>query len=691
MYMEALTAIRREQASRAPGARLQGNRVMLYVWPVAPFALDELQPIVERLAAASSGLGMEKTVVQVRLREHGAGEAKPVVLHFSTTPAGVTVQSFEKPADQPIQPLSDYRQKVVQLARRGLVYPYELVTMLAPHDGGDPNRMPKGEFVEHDLDGDNLVPTSRSPGRNMANVVVGVVSNFTAKHPEGMRRVIILGDPSRSLGALAEPECRRIVAALDLAQLMQVPVEWFAVSSGARISMESGTENMDWIAAVLRRLVEFTQAGGEVNLIVNGINVGAQPYWNAEATMLMHTRGILVMTPEGAMVLTGKQALDYSGGVSADDNFGIGGYERVMGPNGQAQYWAPDLLSACRLLLHHYELTYRMPGERFPRPAATSDPRDRDVCLFPYPDGADFDTVGDIFSAGRNLERKNAFDIRTVMGAVVDRDLAPLERWLGMRDAETTVVWDAHLGGRPVCLIGIESKPLTRRGVVPADGPQQWTAGTLFPLSSKKVARAINAASDNRPIVVLANLSGFDGSPESMRSLQLEFGAEIGRAVVNFKGPIVFCVVSRYHGGAFVVFSNRLNANLEVAAIEGSYASVIGGAPAAGVVFSGEVERRTRSDARLTGLEQQIASADAPDKGSLRARLAALTPEVRSEKLGEVAAEFDAIHNVQRAERVGSIHRIIPASSLRPYLIDAVERGMRRELREPAAAGAADG
>jgi hypothetical protein len=118
---------------------------------------------------------------------------------------------------------------------------------------------------------------------------------------------------------------------------------------------------------------------------------------------------------------------------------------------------------------------------------------------------------------------------------------------------------------------------------------------------------------------------------------------------------------------------------------------VIGGAPAAGVVFSGEVERRTRSDARLTGLEQQIASADAPDKGSLRARLAALTPEVRSEKLGEVAAEFDAIHNVQRAERVGSIHRIIPASSLRPYLIDAVERGMRRELREPAAAGAADG
>ena len=96
--------------------------------------------------------------------------------------------------------------------------------------------------------------------------------------------------------------------------------------------------------------------------------------------------------------------------------------------------------------------------------------------------------------------------------------------------------------------------------------------------------RAINAASNNRPVVLLANLSGFDGSPESMRKLVLEYGAEIGRSVVNFKGPMVFCVISRYHGGAYVVFSRVLNENLTVAALEGSYASVIGGAPAAAVV-----------------------------------------------------------------------------------------------------------
>ena len=78
---------------------------------------------------------------------------------------------------------------------------------------------------------------------------------------------------------------------------MDVPIEWFALSAGAKIAMDSGSENLDWVARVLRRLVEHTQRGGEVNVVVAGINVGAQPYWNAEATMLMHTRGILVMTP----------------------------------------------------------------------------------------------------------------------------------------------------------------------------------------------------------------------------------------------------------------------------------------------------------------------------------------------------------------------------------------------------------
>jgi acetyl-CoA carboxylase carboxyltransferase component len=575
---------------------------------------------------------------------------------------------------EPMRTLDAYTEKVLSSRARGAVYPYDLAPLLAGADG---------TFVEHDLDEDGrLVPVDRPPGQNRAGIIAGVVSTPTTRYPEGMARVVLFGDPTKALGTVAEPECARVVAALDLAEERGIPVEWFALSSGARISMDSGTENMDWVSRALRRIITFTQAGGEINVVVAGINVGAQPYWNAEATMLMHTRGILVMTPDSAMVLTGKHSLDYSGGVSAEDNFGIGGYDRVMGPNGQAQYWAPNLTAACALLFEHYEHTYVTSGERWPRPAPTSDPQERDVRSFPHEHpSSDFTTVGDIFSATANPERKKPFDIRTVMRAVSDQDHPVLERWAGMADADTSVVLDAHLGGHPVEIIGIESRPVPRRGSYPADGPDQWTAGTLFPRSSKKTARAINAASGNRPLVVLANLSGFDGSPESLRNLQLEYGAEIGRAITNFDGPIVFCVVSRYHGGAFVVFSGVLNENMQVLAVEGSYASVLGGAPAAAVVFTREVDKRTSADPRVRELEAAVGAADGVEQAHLRVELETLRGSVRSEKLGEVAAEFEAIHDIGRAQQMGSVHEIIPAAELRPRLIAAVERGMERAGR----------
>ena len=647
--------------------------------------LTDLDPVVRSFAPRTAALGLEQVLVQFRMTDASDRDAPPreLMLRMSRPPgAGLTLRITDPPS-QPLSEMNSYTQKVIRARRRGAVYPYELVPLITrspDHDGAP------GTFTEYDLDEAGApAPVDRAPGSNTANLVLGVVSTPTKRYPEGMRRIVLLGDPTSALGALAEPECRRVLAALELARRMEAPLEWFALSAGAKIAMDSGTETMDWISRVLRGIVEFTQDGGEINIVVSGINVGAQPYWNAEATMLMHTKGVLVMTPDSAMVLTGKQSLDYSGGVSADDNFGIGGYDRIMGPNGQAQYWAPDLSAAVDVLLAHYEHAYTAPGERFPRPAPTTDPADRDISASPHSGpGCDFTTLGEIFDPEVNGERKKPFDIRSLLRGVADADHPPLERWADMHDAESVVVLDAHLGGQPVALIGIESRPLPRHGPYPVDGPSQWTAGTLFPRSSKKAARAINAASGNRPLVVLANLSGFDGSPESMRRLQLEYGAEIGRAVVNFDGPIVFCVVSRYHGGAFVVFSGTLNDNMEIAAVEGSYASVIGGAPAAAVVFAGEVNRRTAADPRVAGLQARIA--EAVDNGAhadaarLRAELTSVRPVVRAEKLGQVADEFDSRHSIERARSVGSVHAIVPAARLRPYLAEAVQRGMHRTL-----------
>jgi acetyl-CoA carboxylase carboxyltransferase component len=677
--LRALSAMREALNGFPTRDRPAANRIVLYVRPPWTLPRPQWHSLAHSLAPLAVGAGLQKVDLRVQIPTDGPPR-ESVLQVEGLGRAGVTVR--ERPiTTHPIRSLTGYQQKALRAQRLGAPYPYEIVRMLAP-PAGVLGRFPAGSFVEYDLDPTGEpVPVHRPPGGNTANVVLGLLTNRTAKVPEGMTRVALLGDPTTGLGNLAEAECRRIIAALDLAERMGVPVEWFAVSSGARIAMDSGTENMDWIAAVLRRIIEFTQRGGEVNIVVTGVNVGAQPYWNAEATMLMHTKGILVMTPNSAMVLTGKQALDFSGGVSADDNFGIGGFDRVMGPNGQGQYWAPTLEDACDILLRHYDHTYIVPGERHPRRATTIDPIDRDICPSPHPDdGSGLHCVGDVFSAEHNPDRKKPFDIRSVLRSVTDTDSAPLERWAHWRGADSAVVWDAHIGGLPVCLLGFESRAVPRRGFVPADGPGSWTSGTLFPQSSRKVARAINAASRNRPLVVLANLSGFDGSPESMRRWQLEYGAEIGRAITNFVGPIVFVVVSRYHGGAFVVFSKRLNEQLEMAAVAGSFASVIGGAPAAATVFAREVKARTEKDPGVSTMSHELRGASAEKSASLAAQLADTTARVRAEKLGAVADEFDAVHTISRALAVGSVDRIISAHDLRPYLIDALERAMSRAM-----------
>ena len=375
-----LDSLRAARSADRELAKLDWNRIKLYLWPVIDVPLTELEQVIRSLAPRTEALGLEQVMVQFRTADSRApkGESRELMLRMSRPPgAGLTLRVTGPPSG-PLRELNAYTQKVIRARRRGAVYPYELIPLIirSPDRYGTP-----GTFTEYDLDDTGApVPVDRAPGLNTANLVLGVVATPTKRYPEGMRRVVLLGDPTRALGALAEPECRRVLAAIDLARRLHAPVEWFAISAGAKISMDSGTETMDWISRALRGIVEFTQDGGEINVVVTGINVGAQPYWNAEATMLMHTKGILIMTPDSAMVLTGKQSLDYSGGVSAEDNFGIGGYDRIMGPNGEAQYWAPDLSSAVDVLLTHYEHAYTAPDERFPRPARAAT---RSTGIFP--------------------------------------------------------------------------------------------------------------------------------------------------------------------------------------------------------------------------------------------------------------------------------------------------------------------
>ncbi len=682
-FHAAARTMRQMIGLRDPRRRLQWNRIVLFL--AHPVVLEEGidEEVAQKLYPATRHLGLERVGVRLKVLEQERDEVTKDVELIISDPTGSQMEvKAREPHVAPLQPVAAYERSVVAARRRGLVYPYEIINMLAP--AGDDlvssardGKVPPGTFEEYDLEEGVQPPRAKSvagraPGRNTSAIVFGLIATPTRKISEdgGMKRVLILSDPTRGMGALSDSECDRVVAAIDLAEQLQIPVEWLPVSSGARIAMDSGTENLDATARVVRRIVTFTQGGGVIHIIVTGVNVGAQSYWDSLATMLNHTRGILIMTPRASMVLTGRAALAASGSVSAEDEVAIGGYERVMGPNGQAQYYAEDLGGAYEILYRHYEFTYVVPGEKRPRALPSVDPKDRDISGSEYSASGDFTKVGDIFDQSTNPGRKRPFAMRELMRAVADEDGGYLERWQSQVGGETAIVWDCHLGGHPVCLMGIESQNVARWGYRPLDGPADWNGGTLFPTSSKKLARALNACSGNRPAVMLANLSGFDGSPESMRKLQLEYGAEIARAVVNFQGPLVFLVVSRYHGGAYVVFSRELNPGLRAFAVEGSYASVIGGGPAAAVVFPREVESRVSKDPEVVKLRRRLAGSVSTDK---REKAERMIQEVRLRKQAELAAEFDSIHSVQRAKEVGSLEGIISASQIRPFLVESIE------------------
>jgi acetyl/propionyl-CoA carboxylase alpha subunit/acetyl-CoA carboxylase carboxyltransferase component len=680
-FHAAVEAMRSIQSQRDPARRLHWNRMVIFVRP--PIVLSDrlVGDALVRLAPETGHLGLERVLVRLACHDSTDPAARPTTLEIlASNPSGGRVEwSIRDPHQRALEPASRYERRVAWARGRGLTYPYEIVRLFtAPAEQGRKGvgrPSGPGSFLEYELEAGKAIPVDREPGNNSVGVVIGMITTPTLKHPEGMRRVSILSDPTQDMGALSAGECDRIVAAIDLAERERLPVEWVAVSSGARIAMDSGTENLDATARVVKRLVTFTDAGGEVNLILPGVNVGAQSYFDALATMGLSTRGILVMLRSASMVLTGRAALVFSGAVAAEDELGIGGYERVMGPNGEAQYYARDLAEAYAILLEHYAVSYRAPGEAAPRRFATTDPFDRDLTRSAYDGDDGYRTIGDIFSAELNPGRKRPFAMRPLMRALADGDAGHLERWRDWADAQTAIVWDCHVGGFATTLIGIESRQLARMGSVPNDGPGSWTAATLFAHSSKKVARALNAASGVRPAVILANLSGFDGSPESMRRGVLEWGAEIARAVVGFQSKLLFAVVTRYHGGAYVVFSRELNQNMVAVALTGSYASVIGGAAAAAVVFGRDVRKRAQSDSRVRQARGALEAArDPASRAALRAELHRITQDVLLEKRAEVATEFDAVHSVERAQTVGSLDSLLEPERLRLSVIELLSK-----------------
>ena len=241
------TASRRSAAPAASrgaaGSKLDINHVWVQVWPVVEADLDQLTALQGKITPAhrrrrhrgGPGPGPGR-----RPRRHAGARSRS-----GSTPgpgAGVTA-SVEEPPTEPLQAAR-------RLRRQGRCGPV-VAAWSTPTSSRACWPGPDGSLVEHDLDDTGaLVPVDRPRGLNKAGILVAVVTTPTAAAPRGRhpRRALRRPDQGARRGRPSR-SARGSSPRSTWPSGCRCPVEWFALSAGARISMDSGTENMDWVAA----------------------------------------------------------------------------------------------------------------------------------------------------------------------------------------------------------------------------------------------------------------------------------------------------------------------------------------------------------------------------------------------------------------------------------------------------------
>lgn len=167
-----LDSIRRAQSLRPSKTRFNTNRIVVYVWPPSELTREEMEMIAGRVRPTTAGAGLEEILFIARQRDRRTGELTKIAVRISFDAAGGAELAVGEPPVEAIEPLDEYRLKVLRASSRNTVYPYELTGRL-------------GDFVEHDLDDDHVLqPVDRPRGATAPRSSPG----WSRRRPSATRR-----------------------------------------------------------------------------------------------------------------------------------------------------------------------------------------------------------------------------------------------------------------------------------------------------------------------------------------------------------------------------------------------------------------------------------------------------------------------------------------------------------------------
>jgi acetyl-CoA carboxylase carboxyltransferase component len=319
-------------------------------------------------------------------------------------------------------------------------------------------------------------------------------------------------------GSLGERHADTIVRVLEFARRARMPVVAFAQSGGAR--MQEGTAALAGYGRIFRHTVALTGIVPQIS-VVSGASAGGGAYAPALTDLLL-------MTEDAAMFLTGPGVVREALGEQIDA--GALGGPRVHDRNGVCHLVENDELSAAARVRELLGYLPSAAGSAAPR-AEPLDPAAPDPGVF-VP-----------------AEPRRAYDVRDVLGAVIDRD-SLLE--LSPRWARNVITALARIDGRPVGIVA--NQPNFLGGVLDAAG-------------SEKAARFVSFCdSFGVALMAVVDTPGFMPGSRQEAAGVIRHGASLVRAFAAARVPKVTVVLRKSYGGAYITMNSRdLGADLVLA------------------------------------------------------------------------------------------------------------------------------
>lgn len=506
-----------------------------------------------------------------------------------------------------------------------------------------------------------------------------------------VKRVLIIGDLAHPRHAvISAVECALVNAAIRYAARQGLPIDWFAASYGVEISPEKGIESLDASASTAKEIVKHANHYGvPINVIIDSENIGAQAYWDALATIVQETRGILVMTERGSMALTGHRALvsalhsklhsldisEYTKKMFPEGVRNLGGYASIYGPNAEAMVGVSDMRAACEVLIRHHYFSYAPKLTELVEMRKNSRATSSSV---------DLNQLRREIQALQSGLKPNE---QIILKYIQDENTpTPLRFWKDAEGIQDQSLEKGRLSQKPSTIVQemiVGAQPMMV--IFPPVGP-------LTPFDSLIIAKAIYKANCRLPVLIIGNLTGFNSDPLSMQNFQLFAGSSIVKAIVDHEGPIIIVNLGCLIGGSYVVFSKQLNPQLRIIALEGARIQVVGGHIATKIIFHSKILNEARkfievsSEALTESVKHHHSHSIHPHKGypgtsekSIKgypSRLNEIDKEMDfvlrrlvEELEKREAASYDKQHTVERALQLGAIDEIISVENLKEAII----------------------